>query len=212
MAKQLNVNLQMTANTSQAKQQIAELDKLLTNLSVHASKSNSLGLDKELTKSVEKAAELKAILNSSLNVKGGLDLGKFNSELKKSKTNLKDYASSLIHLGPQGEQAFVQLARSISAAEVPLKRSNAILREFATTMKNTVRWQISSSMMHGFMGTIQKAYGYAEDLNESLNNIRIVTGQSTEQMAKFAKEANRAAKELNTTTTSYTDASLIYYQ
>ena len=97
MAKQLNVNLQMTANTSQAKQQIAELDKLLTNLSVHASKSNSLGLDKELTKSVEKAAELKAILNSSLNVKGGLDLGKFNSELKKSKTNLKDYASSLIH-------------------------------------------------------------------------------------------------------------------
>ena len=212
MAKQLNVNLQMTANTSQAKQQIAELDKLLTNLSVHASKSNSLGLDKELTKSVEKAAELKAILNSSLNVKGGLDLGKFNSELKKSKTNLKDYASSLIHLGPQGEQAFVQLARSISAAEVPLKRSNAILREFATTMKNTVRWQISSSVLHGFMGTIQKAYGYVEDLNESLNNIRIVTGQSTEQMAKFAKEANRAAKELNTTTTSYTDAALIYYQ
>ena len=31
-------------------------------------------------------------------------------------------------------------------------------------------------------------------------------------MAKFAKEANRAAKELNTTTTSYTDAALIYYQ
>ena len=64
MAKQLNVNLQMTANTSQAKQQIAELDKLLTNLSVHASKSNSLGLGKELTKSVEKAAELKAILET----------------------------------------------------------------------------------------------------------------------------------------------------
>jgi hypothetical protein len=31
-------------------------------------------------------------------------------------------------------------------------------------------------------------------------------------MAKFAKEANAAAKRLSTTTTDYTNASLIYYQ
>jgi hypothetical protein len=31
-------------------------------------------------------------------------------------------------------------------------------------------------------------------------------------MAQFADEANRAAKALSTTTTSYTDAALIYYQ
>jgi TP901 family phage tail tape measure protein len=31
-------------------------------------------------------------------------------------------------------------------------------------------------------------------------------------MAKFAKEANKMAKALGTTTTKYTDASLIYYQ
>jgi len=31
-------------------------------------------------------------------------------------------------------------------------------------------------------------------------------------MAQFAKEANLAAKSLNTTTTNYTKASLIYYQ
>jgi hypothetical protein len=43
-------------------------------------------------------------------------------------------------------------------------------------MKNTVKWQISSSMLHGFMGALQTSYGYAQDLNESLNNIRIVTG------------------------------------
>jgi hypothetical protein len=45
-----------------------------------------------------------------------------------------------------------------------------------TTLKNTARWQISSSILHGFMGAIQGAYGYAQDLNRSLNNIRIVTG------------------------------------
>jgi hypothetical protein len=54
--------------------------------------------------------------------------------------------------------------------------------------------------------------GYAKSLDASLNNIRIVTGKSAEDMARFAKEANNAAKTLSTTTTTYTDASLIYYQ
>jgi hypothetical protein len=31
-------------------------------------------------------------------------------------------------------------------------------------------------------------------------------------MASFAAEANKAAKALHTTTTAYTDASLIYFQ
>jgi hypothetical protein len=62
------------------------------------------------------------------------------------------------------------------------------------------------------MGSLQSAFYYAQDLNESLNNIRIVTGQNTDQMAKFAKQANAAAQSLSTTTTDYTNASLIYYQ
>lgn len=79
-------------------------------------------------------------------------------------------------------------------------------------MKNTARWQLTSSMLHGFMGAVQTAYGYTQDLNESLNSIRIVTQKSVEDMDKFAERANRAAKDLSTTTTRYTDASLIYYQ
>jgi hypothetical protein len=75
-----------------------------------------------------------------------------------------------------------------------------------------LKWQISSSILNSLTGVMQSAVGYAKDLNASLNNIRIVTGASAEDMAKFAKEANKAAKALNTTTTEYTKASLIYYQ
>jgi hypothetical protein len=57
-----------------------------------------------------------------------------------------------------------------------LKKSSKLLDEFATTMKNTIRWQFSSSMLHNFMGSISSAVGYAKDLNKSLNDIRIVTG------------------------------------
>ena len=62
------------------------------------------------------------------------------------------------------------------------------------------------------MSSLQGAYGYAQDLNASLNSIRIVSGQSVEQMAAFADQANRSAQALSTSTLAYTDAALIFYQ
>jgi TP901 family phage tail tape measure protein len=62
------------------------------------------------------------------------------------------------------------------------------------------------------MGALQTAYGYSQDLNRSLNDIRIVTGYSADKMADFAERANKAAQALSTTTTAYTDAALIFYQ
>jgi hypothetical protein len=61
------------------------------------------------------------------------------------------------------------------------------IKSLGTSLANTARWQISSSLLHGFVSAVQGAVGYAEDLNESLNNIRIVTGQNIDQMAKFAE-------------------------
>jgi hypothetical protein len=82
----------------------------------------------------------------------------------------------------------------------------------AKTMANTVRWGITSSIFNAITGSVSKAYHYSVDLNESLNNIRIVTGASTSEMEKFAKTANSAAKALGSSTLSYADASLIFYQ
>ena len=62
------------------------------------------------------------------------------------------------------------------------------------------------------MGALSTAYGYSKDLNRSLTDIRIVSGQSAEEMKEFAEQANKAAKALNATTVDYTDAALIYYQ
>ena len=212
MAKQLNVNLAMTADTSKAKAELQSLQKTLDSLMIKTAGKDNFGISTELQRSVELAGQLKQQLANATMPNGNLDLSRFNLQLQKSNTNIKDYRVALSSLGPAGTQAFQQLASSIMSAEVPLRRSNALLTNFATTIKNTARWQISSSILHGFMGAIQGAYGYAKDLNESLNNIRIVTGQSVEQMSRFADQANRAARELSATTTAYTDAALIYYQ
>lgn len=208
------VNLAFTADTAQAKQQLQSLQTSLNSLINNtASNNQQLGISKELQESISLANSLKVVLQQATNSSTGkLDLGQFNQQLKQSGTTLGDYENALTSLGAEGQEAFMNLASAIITAEMPLKRTNHLVDSMWVTLKNTVKWQISSSALNAFTGTIQSAYGYAQDLNESLNNIRIVTGQSTEQMADFAKEANKAAKALSTTTTEYTNASLIYYQ
>ena len=214
MAKQLNVNLAFTADTGKVKTQLIDLQKQLTNLINSANSNNgALGLTKEIQQASAAVATLKTQLKEATNIDTGkLDLGKFNQSLQQSGMSIQAYSKHLSNLGAEGTQAFSALAQSITMAEMPLRRSSTLLQEFGTTLKNTARWQISSSILHGFMGSLQSAFYYAKDLNESLNNIRIVTGYNTDQMARFAQEANKAAQALSTTTTEYTNASLIYYQ
>ena len=212
MNNRVQVNLQFTADVEQAKRQVQDLQEKLTSLINHP-----LPIGAEMTTQIQQAtkaaAELKVHLQNATNVKTGmLDFGKLNQSIKQSGKSLSEYGAQLQQLGAGGQQAFMQLADSVAAAEVPIRRSNQLLSDMFTTLKNTAKWQVSSSVLHGFMGAVSKAYGYAQDLNESLNNIRIVTGQNTEQMAKFATEANKAAKALSTSTVDYTNASLIYYQ
>ena len=210
MAKQLNVALDFTANTARAKQQIQELQQLLTKVAYNT----DLGVSPEkMEKASAAAKELAFHLNEAYNTTtGNYDLSKLNASLAKSKTTVTQLSTSLVQAGATGQQAFIKLAQSIAMADQPMITLNARLQDFLTTVKNTVKWQISSSMIHGVMGALQGAYGYAQDLNKSLNDIRIVTGHNIDYMDKFADKANKAAKALSTSTLNYTDASLIFYQ
>jgi hypothetical protein len=89
---------------------------------------------------------------------------------------------------------------------------NSTLRSIVTTLKNTIKWELSSAAIKGLRSAISGAISYVQELNGALNDIRIVTGKSAEEMARFAVQANKAAKELSTTTKSYANAALIYYQ
>ena len=211
MAKQLNINLNVQASTEQAKQ---ALNQLSTELKKIQDIRNMPAIpDEGYKKAAQAASELERHLQAAVNVNTGkLDLNKFNQSLMASKTNLKTLGQQLMQSGQTGQQAFLNLAKSIALADNASLSLGSKLGGLMTTLKNTAKWQISSSILHGFMGALQGAYGYAQDLDKSLNNIRIVTGYSAEKMNEFAVEANKAAKALSTTTTEYTNASLIYYQ
>ena len=203
--------LQFNADTSQAKKSIQELNNALQNL--QKAQSNSGLADLGINKAVESAEELTKHLNKALNVDTGkLNLSAFQNSLQASNTSLKSLTNDLLKAGTAGQQAFLAMAGAIAQAEVPLRQTNKTIKDLAQTLKNTIKWEISSTAVHSLESALSGAVSYVKDLNSSLNNIRIVTGQSAEDMVKFAQQANRAARELSTTTKAYSDASLIYYQ
>lgn len=213
-ARTVRVNLDFTATTSQAE---AALSRLSTNLRNISSQTNldtgGLRLQEQLNTASVAAIKLRENLQNAINVDTGrLDLSKFNHEMKKSGMSLKQYRDALVSLGPTGQAAFMDLSKAILASETPLKQTNVLVDKLWGSLKRTAGWQLSSTAIHSFIGAIQTAYNYAQDLNKSLNNIRIVTGYGSDRMAEFAKNANKAAKQLSATTLDYTNASLIYYQ
>lgn len=213
--KQLNVRMNFQVDTTQAQQQLKGLYSQLNQITSASAfgKNSQLGITQEIMQATKAAAQLKTAITEAVNpLTGNLDLSKFNDQLKLSGTTLSQYREQMSALGTTGNQTFNQLARSIATAEVPMLRVGKAAQTMWTVLGNTVRWQATSSILHGIMSTASQAMGYVRSLDRSLNNIRIVTGQNEEQMARFAKTANQAAKELNTSTNEYAKASLIYYQ
>ena len=214
MAKQLNVNLNFTADTRQAESNLASLKQQLETL---AAQGDVLGpglMNDNLTKAVQSAKDLSKHLNNAYNPKtGNLSLNKFDESLKRSRQNLLGLSNDLLGAGKTGQQAFMNLQNGIAAANVQLNKAQTLLGTFTTTFFNTLRWQATSSIIHGVAGALSQAMGYAKDLNKTLTDIRIVAPEkSLEDMAKFADIANKRAKDLSSTTLDYAKAALIYYQ
>ena len=214
MAKQLMVNLVFNANTQQAKAQMQQLQASLQQVQNAFNQQISMsGMTTELSKAQNAVVSLKTSLNSAFDVNTGkLDLNKFNNSLQSGKMSLKDYRIALQQLGPEGQKAFNQLTQSIINGQMPLQKTNGLLNSMMTTFANTTKWMIASKAINAITSGFQEAFSYAKNLNESLTNIRVVTGKTADQMDRFAEKANKAAKALATSTTAYTDAALIYYQ
>ena len=111
-----------------------------------------------------------------------------------------------------GDRAFNRAARAVLNTNVNLKQSNKLLNDLATSMSNTVKWGITSGAFNTLTNSVKQAWNYGLKLDSSLNDIRIVTGKSADEMERFARTANTAAKQLGASTLDYTKAALIYYQ
>lgn len=141
---------------------------------------------------------------------GVLNIEKLQSSLKKM--DLTTIQKNFSAIGPKGSEAFLKISQAALTTNVKLKETNSLMNKMGTTLINTLKWTFSSSLINRFTGAIQQAVGYVEHLDRSLNDIRIVTKKSADEMETFGQQANKAAQSLGKATTDYTEAALIYYQ
>ena len=193
---------------------LTQLQNSLNQVITTANNAKATGkLTTDLREASNVARQLSSILSSSFNKDlGTLNIEKFNAGLKQSSLTLDQIKAKLSAQGNAGAAAFNRLTGSILSTNVQLQQGNKFLNDMATTMANTLKWGVASSVLNTMTNSIRNAYSYTKQLDSSLTSIRVVTGDSADEMGRFAEQANAAAKNLGSTTLDYTKSALSYYQ
>lgn len=169
--------------------------------------------NKELEESYQTILKIQKALNSATNFStGSFNTSTFLSDLQKMNVSTQNLVKTFSTAGVAGQQAFNQLAAALGSTEAKVSRMSTTVTKMFNTFQNTLRWGITASIFETASNSIGRAVDYVRDLDRSLNDIRIISGYSAEDMNKFADSANKAAQALGKTTTEYTNASLIYIQ
>ena len=201
-------NLRTKVDTSgviQLQRQFAALNTEIAKLS-----SQKLIDDKQIAQARNAIDKIQTALSSSFNsTLGVFDLSRFQKSLDGlSLGNLQQTLSSI----PNGTKAFNNMLGTIGQIDTQFKSISSTTDKIFNTFGNTVRWGITASIFQSIQNDLYRAVEYVQELDTSLNNIRIVSGQSAQQMRDFSLYANQAAQNLGQTTTAFTDAALIFIQ
>lgn len=167
----------------------------------------------EIQKTINAVNILEHALDSAFDVNlNTINIDKFNKYLKNSNSSVQTLYKDLSRLGADGQKIFLGMTQATLDMGKSVQKTNKLVQEMKDTFMNTVRWGITSSLWHTMTASVSKAFSYVKGLDKDLNDIRIVTGKSADQMERFAKQANKAAKELAVSTRDYVQGTLIYYQ
>lgn len=216
MANQIRFNVDFDVrrqNLDNLKKSLEEIQKMTTSQFSQQINKNLAPKEVMLQMREIKAAatQVQNALKNAFNTDLGVtNIARLGQELRN--LNINNIYNQFSKLGAVGNTAFRNLTTELVTSNVQLKETNNLLDSMAKTMGNTIKWSIASGAMNRLTGSVQEAYGYVKNLDNSLNNIRIVTGKSADEMARFAETANNAAQKLGAGTTDYTRAALIYYQ
>ena len=155
---------------------------------------------------------LKSLGNSYVNSLEKFNVSGFEEEIKSAGVNLGHVLDDLEAIGVKGSLSFDKFTSEVKSNRIELEKTDTLLDKTVTTLTKTYLWNMANRAVDVFNGKIQDSVKFIYDLDESLNNIQVVTGKSSDEMATFAKNANEAAQRLGQTTIAYTEGALLYLQ
>ena len=157
----------------------------------------------------KRITELQTALSKSYNSKlGVLNTKQFTNSIN----SLSQLAATFNRAGAAGQAAFSNLATKMSTIQIATKEVSSSWQKLQTTMANTARWGVTSAIFQGVTSSIMDAVSYVKELDESLTQITMVSGESRDNMKDFAEYANKAAASLGSSTTDYTNAVKVFVQ
>ena len=110
------------------------------------------------------------------------------------------------------KKSYSELANSLNLIAERSQPAKTWLDKLGTTILNTFRYQVVNQFTDALLNGAGEIVNYLKEVDQQLNSIRIVSGQTQSQVEGFLKTAQQGAKALGTTTTSYLEAAQIFYQ
>ncbi len=203
-------------NTSLNKKGLNELQQQLSKVKQEFSKvaaKNEVYTSAQAVQDKKRISEVQAALSKSYNSKLGVVSTKaLNQNLGLTTAKAAELYKTFQRAGAAGNQAFASLIARTNTFQVASKNISSTWAKMQTTFMNTLRWGASSALIQGMTSSLMDAVSYVKELDESLTQITMVSGESRDNMKEFAAYANKAAASLGSSTTDYTNAVKVFIQ
>ena len=223
MSDTKQIKLAFSADVSAVKRELKDLRTDLDSLTLNLKSTDKHGnFDTQINNTINLIAQLQGQLDAATTKTGSIKLDVLAKEFNKvaqpgqnATDVMSHYVSTLRSLSssyPEAGRAAERFVNQVQSASDPMNKLNGVLGEAVHRLGGEIIKTFNYALINKFTQSIGDAVSYAKHLNANLTDIRIVSGQSAEQMAEFAKYANNAAKALGATTNEYVKGALIYYQ
>lgn len=194
---------------------IAKLNTQLRQVEAELQRLQGRGVlsDTQVKKDLANINQIKTALNAAFNPNlGMLDTKKFMAGLTAGGKTLQSYANTFNTLGTKGTQAFASWYGQLGKIDTGMRQISKTGDKIMNTLGNTVRWGLIASAFSSVMNAAHQSVQYVQDLDRSLTNIMMVSGETKANMNDFARSANEIAQRLGGTTTQMTEATKVFVQ
>lgn len=127
----------------------------------------------------------------------------------KSVSDLKDTTKQL---DLQVEKSTAGMRQLRKEATLAMKESDSFMTTIAKDFGKMIAWTITGTALFGTFRQLKEGISYVMELDNALNEIRIVTGQSQEQVQRLAHSYNNLAKQMGVTTKEVASTSVELYR
>lgn len=198
------------SNDAGLKEVMSSLDKLEIRAE-EAMRLNPQGLNSDdLERNIERYRLMVERMRDAINNVWDVDKKGFNLD------DIWEYDPSLAAAFEKGlggvSTNIRQIDRDIETSGVTIGNYTERLDNFKTSLVNAFRYNVVNNFIDLLMKQVQGLTVYIRELDTALNDIRIVTGKTADEMLDWSEKTIAAAENLGRSATDYAQAALIFYQ